>query len=143
MMESNSILHDSLLPASIPLQGYPFLSNYSLFYHVNNVRCSGYENMLSECRHNGLGVHNCVVNQDEAGVNCSSKFCVKPSAAYYYRAISDPECNETDIRLIDGPAASIGRVEICLNGMWGLVCDNGWDDRDAQVVCRQLGYVGG
>ena len=29
--------------------------------------------MLSECGHNGLGVHNCVVNQDEAGVNCSGK----------------------------------------------------------------------
>ena len=60
-----------------------------------------------------------------------------------YRAISDPECNETDIRLVDGPAANIGRVEICLNGVWGSVCDDYWDVRDAQVVCRQLGYDGG
>ena len=73
MSESNSILHDSLPPASISLQGYPYLSNASLHYHLDNVRCSGNENMLSECGHNGLGVHNCVVNQDEAGVNCSGK----------------------------------------------------------------------
>ena len=43
--------------------------------------------------------------------------------------------------MADGPVESAGRVEICINGVWGTVCSNyDWDNYDARVVCRQLGY---
>ena len=39
-----------------------------------------------------------------------------------------------------GQSQSEGRVEVCLQGIWGTVTDDGWSISDGQVVCRQLGY---
>ena len=48
--------------------------------------------------------------------------------------------------LMNGTEPSIGqregRVEVCYENVYHAICDDLWDVKDAQVVCRQLGVTG-
>ena len=39
-----------------------------------------------------------------------------------------------------GVTKTEGRLEICVDGSWGTVCNDGFDTNAAKVVCRQLGF---
>ena len=52
-------------------------------------------------------------------------------------------CTDGDVRLVDGVNCNEGRLELCLSGVWGTVCDNGWDEISSIVVCNSLGIPGG
>lgn len=48
-----------------------------------------------------------------------------------------------NIRLVQGDVAYEGLVEVFHDGEWGTVCGRSWDNTDAGVVCKELGYLGG
>ncbi len=88
--------------------------------------CSGTEDKFAEC----TGFHNSFLSlcshSDDIGVTCQ-----RPTAEV---------CNNGDVRLVNGAGRNEGRVEVCGLNMWGTVCDDNFDTREAMVVCRQLGY---
>lgn len=42
------------------------------------------------------------------------------------------------VRLIG--AENLGRVEVFYDDQWGTICDDNWDNAEASVVCKMLGY---
>ena len=49
-------------------------------------------------------------------------------------------CDDGSLRLVGGNNDRQGRVEICYNEAWGTICDSQYDNVDASVICRQLGF---
>ena len=49
-------------------------------------------------------------------------------------------CTEGEIQLVGGGNSFEGLVEVCDNGEWKTVCDRGWFEEEAKVVCTQLNY---
>ncbi|XP_025101795.1 uncharacterized protein LOC112568406 isoform X40 [Pomacea canaliculata] len=86
--------------------------------NLDNVRCTGRETTLANCFANSWATHNCGHHKD-AGVKC-----------------------DIFVRLVNGSSPVEGRVEVrkSVSDPWGTVCDDGWDNNDANVVCRQLGF---
>ncbi|XP_024086083.1 uncharacterized protein LOC106674111 [Cimex lectularius] len=139
-------------------------------YLIDELSCKGNESIITECEHNGWGVHDC--GPDEAaGVVCKRE--ETECSFNYWLCDSKAECipfsflcdnisdctdgsdeitsrckSEIDVRLvgIGGESRSNkiteGRLEVRRFGVWGTVCDDDFGSKEAEVVCNSLGYAG-
>ena len=67
---------------------------------------------------------------------------IKPNFLSNIPFTAPEDCNDGEVRLVDGRDEREGRVEICQGGIWGAVTGRlfSWSHREAAVVCLQLGY---
>ncbi|KFP46079.1 Neurotrypsin, partial [Cathartes aura] len=126
---------------------------------LDDVSCSGKETNLLQCSRREWGKHDCNHQEDVRLIchpdNDSHKLSLGKAPLEEFitvlRLLALLACCKgvltnlfpgPPIRLMDGENKKEGRVEIFINGQWGTICDDGWSDKDAAVVCRQLGYKG-
>ncbi|XP_071804824.1 scavenger receptor cysteine-rich domain-containing protein DMBT1-like [Asterias amurensis] len=87
---------------------------------LSGVSCHGDELSIDQCDHSGWFVHTCN-HQLDIGVSCG--LTVLPA-----------------VRLVNGTTTHEGRVEVYFKCQWGTICDSIWGLKEADTVCRQLGY---
>ena len=122
---------------------------------LDDVICEGDERRLADCpAREPVGTTNCVHTEDVGLVCLAPGTCREGARCVDGTYCADGECvaiAEGAIRLADGDGPNHGRVEIFFDGVWGTVCDDGWNPiidgedrarRNGEVVCRQLGLAG-
>ncbi|XP_074994729.1 scavenger receptor cysteine-rich type 1 protein M130-like [Calonectris borealis] len=85
---------------------------------LDNVQCGEKTSSFWQCPSTPWHPQSCEDLRDEIHITCKDR---------------------EKIRAMGGEDGCSGRVEVWHRGSWGTVCDDSWDMRDAEVVCRQLG----
>ncbi|XP_037681569.1 LOW QUALITY PROTEIN: CD5 antigen-like [Choloepus didactylus] len=84
---------------------------------LSQVSCTGQELTVLGCHSEPWGKNNCT-HEEDTWVHCEDPF---------------------ELKLEGGDNHCSGRLAVRHKGTWGSVCDDGWGEKENQVVCRQLG----
>uniref|UniRef100_A0A3B4BQH6 SRCR domain-containing protein n=1 Tax=Pygocentrus nattereri TaxID=42514 RepID=A0A3B4BQH6_PYGNA len=84
-------------------------------FGTKEFQCRGTEDHLLKCSTSEREEHTCALGK-AVGLTCSDS-----------------------VRLVDGDGLCSGRLEVKTHQSWTSVCETGFDQQDAEVVCRELG----
>ncbi len=116
---------------------------------LDQMHCSPNDQRVSDCSSNGWGIHDCRKRED-AGVDCIRKEPVRPASLPI--RVSCPGCVQggtctacpkkihPDPHDCSPQAAVEGIVFAYYNEEWSPITGEGWDMKDAEVACGELGY---
>ncbi|XP_052102367.1 scavenger receptor cysteine-rich domain superfamily protein-like isoform X2 [Mytilus californianus] len=101
----------------------PFPPGHGPVY-LSDLKCTGRESLITDCLSSGwrnVIDEDCLDHSHDAGVLC-----------YGSVRLSGGETNDN---------VKMGRVEVYQGRQWTNLCTSKFDQEDATVVCRQLGYA--
>ena len=113
---------------------------------LHSVECSGNETEIQNCSYSTTGT----CTEHSAAVICQGTEGMKNNdiVILFCWSHTDPttkpsNCNDGDLRLTGAVTTNQGRLEVCMNGAWGSVCDSQglFTTDEAKVACRQLGKL--
>ena len=110
------------------------------------ISCDSSDRTLSDCNmydYSSYCGHIYVSCTEHYGIKCFSMLIQSCNVILLLQSLDSVNCDEGSVRLINGTVEKEGRVEVCINGVWGSVCDSSFSTTDGYVVCRQLGYQNG
>ncbi|XP_019852408.1 PREDICTED: scavenger receptor cysteine-rich domain superfamily protein-like [Amphimedon queenslandica] len=107
-------------------------TNLSVLYRDSRFGVSTGIESIAYMRCPGNGLRYCSFTQNFYSCTCPASLGLK----CYYRT----DCNEGEIRLVNGTIDREGRLEICTNGVWGGFCSSNFRKSAAHVACKQAGY---
>lgn len=102
-----------------------------------SIGCAGDEIRFSDCPKLDYFATTCS-RGDVVGLLCIDSNTLSFKVVQYFVCVG---CEEGDVKLVGGDGVSYGTVLVCIDEIWGVITDNGWDDNDAIVVCEQLGHL--